>query len=123
MSARILVLFFCLITPVRAGELGSLWSEEDKSLQRAYYFVLAIDWAQTRYIAKHPQDYHETNRLLGVHPSTREVDRYFLSVGLLQLGIAHVLPPGWRRVFQHFVISQHYTAAENNYQLGIGLDF
>lgn len=41
--------------------------------------LLALDWKQTLRIAKLPEPYHETNWVLGRHPSDRRIGIYFSS--------------------------------------------
>lgn len=45
--------------------------------------ILTIDWLQTRYIARHPDQFHELNPLIGRHPSIGRVNVHFLSILLL----------------------------------------
>jgi hypothetical protein len=69
------------------------WTWQDTAWQGAFVAVAAGDWLQTRYIAKHPDEYYETNKALGKHPSTSEVDAYFAGCVLGHTLISLALPP------------------------------
>lgn len=92
-------------------------------MQAAYIAFHLLDWRQTRYIAKHPDEYHERNPLLGRSPDTAEVDRFFLLTGLIHYGIARGLAPEWRTGFQQITLSLKVGVVGNNYQLGVKFGF
>lgn len=99
------------------------WSEKDTQRQLIFTGLAALDWGQTRYIAKHPDEYYERNPLLGAHPTTGRVDGYFTSSILLHWGISAMLPDKWRKYWQYTGIAVETGAVANNYSLGIRLDF
>lgn len=39
--------------------------------------LFLVDWSQTRFIAKNPALFYETNFILGKHPTVRKVNIYF----------------------------------------------
>ena len=98
-------------------------TKEQKVMQGTYLGVHAIDWSQTRYIAKHPDEHSELNPILGSHPSTDEVDVYFLSTALLHTGITKSLPDKYRKYWQMFTIGVEVGVVERNMRLGIKVDF
>ena len=61
------------------------------------FLLLLADWAQTRQIAKNPDKWFETNKLLGVHPSVSRVDTYFAVVlagyTVVYLALVKYVPP------------------------------
>ena len=58
----------------------------------ATYLALHVaDWGQTRNIAKHPEQFHEVNKILGRHPSTAEVDKYFALTALGHVALSKLL--------------------------------
>lgn len=61
-------------------KFGKDWSKEDTAYQLAFTAALGADWSQSRYITK-SQKFHEKNPILGKHPSTSEVDAYFIACG------------------------------------------
>lgn len=116
------VLFFCFLNPARA-EVFEDWGVRDTQRQAIYSTLHVLDWMQTRYIAKHPEEFHETNRNLGRHPSTREVDRHFIALGTLQLAAVALLPTTYRAWFQTATIYVEASAVQGNMELGIGFSF
>lgn len=98
-------------------------TKEQKVLQGTYLTVHAIDWRQTRYIAKHPDEFSETNPLLGENPSTSKVDNLMLSIALLHTGITKSLPSEHRMYWQMFTLGFKVGYVEKNIYLGIGMDF
>ena len=100
------------------------WSTQDKALEGTYQVLHFVDWRQTRYIAKNPDDYYEKyNKLLGEHPSTTEVDIYFISTAILHPIITHYLPKEWRPYWQGITISISGACVVNNFAVGIRMDF
>ncbi len=53
--------------------------------------LLALDWAQTRYISAHPDGYRELNPLLGSHPSIGRVNTHFAGAMLADWAIGNWL--------------------------------
>ena len=98
-------------------------TKEQKVMQGTYLGVHVIDWGQTRYIAKHPEEHRELNLILGSHPSTEEVDAYFLSTALLHTGITKSLPDKYRKYWQMFTIGVEVGVVERNVRLGVGVAF
>lgn len=99
------------------------WSQEDKYRQAAYYVLHVADWAQTRYIAEHPETYSEINSVLGKHPSTHKVDNYFLVAGILHYVISDALPSKYRQYWQIVTIGVEAGTVARNYHMGIKFDF
>lgn len=99
------------------------WTDNDTKVEAAYLVLHAIDWSQTRYIAAHPQELHETNQILGEHPSDAEVNRYFILAGLLHAGIAYALPVNARRGWQSITIVVEAGQIARNYNIGIRFEF
>jgi hypothetical protein len=70
---------------------GTPWTAQDKAMEGSVVFSLGVDWLQTRYIARHPEQWHETNPILGRHPDPVAVDAYFLLCGAAHVVIANHL--------------------------------
>lgn len=104
--------------------LGSPYTEPvDKALYYSALTLTTVDWAQTRYIAEHPDQYYEKNSTLGRHPSLEEVDRYFaVSWAVEQIG-ARVLPRTWSRIWLASRLWVRVDMVTNNYSIGIGVKF
>src|SRR6266702_7659586 len=99
------------------------WSKADVGRELAFGTLLAIDWAQTREIAAHPELYYEHNPILGEHPSSGRVDAYMLAAGALHFGIANWLPGDWRAAWQWGGIVIEAGAVGHNYMIGIRAPF
>ena len=113
---------FALLFPITSFAADP-WSNVDKARQAAYYTVTVIDWSQTRYIAKHPELYYETNVRLGKNPSTSDVNKFFLVSLIGHTAIVHYMPASFRPVFQYLTIGYEFSAVERNFGLGIKMDF
>jgi hypothetical protein len=81
------------------------------------------DWAQTRYIADHPEDHTETNTILGPHPTSGEVNRYFIGTIIEANAIYYFMPDSWKPVLSGLHIKQRYDAITHNKELGIKYQF
>ena len=115
-------LLFCLALlscPAHADD----WTGTDTGLEVAWQVAHAIDWGQTRYIAKHPQDFRELNPILGDHPSVGRVNTYFIATGLAHYGISQWLSPSNRRGWQTITIIFAVATVSRNHQIGVKIDF
>ena len=85
--------------------------------------TLAIDWGQTRHIAKNPERFYEKNRILGASPSVGKVDAYFLGAMVGTVAVAHLLPTDYRRLFLAGTLSMELSVVEQNRSIGIKVEF
>ncbi|HUG79505.1 MAG TPA: hypothetical protein VML57_18645 [Burkholderiales bacterium] len=85
--------------------------------------MLIADWRQTRQIARAPDRYFERNPILGKHPSVGRVDTYMLTAGVLHWVIAANLSPKWRERFQLISFSIQANVVQQNYAIGLAVDF
>lgn len=99
------------------------WTSDDKTREAVYLAVDAIDWLQTRNIARNPDKYYETNPILGQHPSVGRVNVYFASMMLAHIGIVTALPNKYRAAFQFTSIVYEVNYVAGNYRLGISAKF
>jgi hypothetical protein len=90
---KFLALLFLFPSLCFAGD----WMRDDTRWQLAYTAALAIDCAQTRYGAAHPDKFEEENPLLGKHPSIGKINNICLATGLGHWGISYLLPSGDKR--------------------------
>lgn len=81
------------------------WETKDTTLELSYYGLHIMDWAQTRYIALHPEEYKETNIILGEDSSIEKIDIYFASTLILHTIISYLLPDNFRLYWQISTIS------------------
>jgi hypothetical protein len=103
------------------------WSAADVARQAASLVALGVDWGQTRTMAKDPSHYKEVNpitsRLIGEHPSTGQVNNYFLTKAVGDALLANSLPPGLRAIFQYGNMGLEANSGRKNFKLGVGMTF
>lgn len=106
-----------------AGAAADEWTDAQSAKAAALATLTVADWAQTRTIARHPDQWHETNPLLGRHPSVGEVDRYFIGASLIGAAALHAMPTRWRDYALTAGITIEALCVGNNLRLGIGIRF
>ena len=103
------------------------WTHEDTVRESVYLALHAIDWAQSRDIARNPDRYAENGpvarRMIGAHPSVRQLDAYMVSSALLQYAISVSLPAKYREAFQYVTILDKTDAVVGNFSIGLRLKF
>jgi hypothetical protein len=102
-----------------AAFAGDKWDSTDYALLAASTVTLAMDWQQTRYIARNPDRFYERNRILGRYPSRQSIDLYFVSVLLTEIIVADLLPSKWRKVFLAGVAIGEGGVVAYNFQMGV----
>ena len=112
------------IEPEKQGFWASRdpWTKQDTYWQIGVLVTQIIDWGQTREIAVNPK-YYETNPILGKYPTLQEVDKYFIVCIAGNYLISKVLPNNWRRKWQAGSILNQIYYINNNYELGIKMNF
>lgn len=98
-------------------------TKKQKQAQAAYLFIHGLDWAQTRTIAKSDGEFIERNPILGRHPNTSQVDKYFLSTALLHAGITKTLPKKYRRFWLGASVAIEGGVVNHNIRMGVKFDF
>jgi len=98
------------------------WTKKDTIYQATFLTVKAIDWLQTKEIARNPR-YYEENPILGKHPKQNTVDIYFLSTAMAHSIIAYYLPEKYRRAWQCIFIGIQAGCVMNNYHTGVRFNF
>lgn len=119
---RLGLLLFLLATPALAADP---WDKTDVALAAGAGVAQALDWGQTRYIAKHPDIYHEawSKNVLTEHPSVGKVNAFFLTETVMIGVAAHYLPAPYRKLFLGGTIVMKLDAVGHNYGLGIKVQF
>ena len=106
---------------------GGDWWERNKEWvvgQGIFLTLLAIDWGQTRYIAK--LGLPELNPILGKKPSLRKINAYFITVAILHTYLSW---EGWKynkRQWRWFIgisIGIELNQTFNNWAGGIEIYF
>ena len=104
------------------GFCGDDWTALDTSFQATLLTLKAVDWLQTKEIARNPK-YSETNFILGKYPKQNEVDLYFASSAIAHTVIAYYLPSKLRRVWQCMFLFIQVGCVSHNYNAGIRIRF
>jgi hypothetical protein len=94
------------------------WTKADTAREVVRATLEVIDWGQTLAIVDNPQ-YHETNFLLGNHPSRSRVNSYFLAGTVLHPFVAGMLRKPYRTWFQHLSIGLSGYCVINNHAIGL----
>jgi hypothetical protein len=119
----IVVSIVSLISLSKDGYANNLvlagWETKDTTLELSYYGLHIMDWAQTRYIALHPEEYKETNIILGEDPSIEKIDIYFASTLILHTIISYLLPDNFRLYWQISTISLEGGCIIHNLEMKI----
>lgn len=94
--------------------------EKQRTLAREFgvWSVMARDYDTTMDIGDH-KGLHETNKIMGRHPSDQRILTYFISLGIIHGGIAYALPEEFSKIFQSVYIYDHAKAVINNEKLGL----
>ncbi len=120
--ALITVLVLLFFIPAK-GMAADKWSKRDIWAEVVWQGLWAVDYLQTRIIAKNPARYREANPLLTRHPSVTKVNVYFLTLALLHPAITHYLPKKHRPIWQFLSITLSTVAVAKNLSIGIRMDF
>lgn len=114
--------------PAPASSLSSLlridpWTTEQKVWAGVSTALILMDWGQTRYISKNPHRFHETNPLMGRHPTMGEVNRHFALSMAANLAVASLLPSKWRTPWLVGVSGMQAHFVIHNKKMGIRMAF
>lgn len=102
---------------------GDAWSEDQLRMGAALAAVTVVDWAQTRHIADNPDRFHETNPIMGRHPSIGRVDRYFATSILVGAVVLDALPSEYRDYALKAGLVLEVLVVSNNARIGVGVKF
>ena len=101
------------------------WTTSDTYREVAFQTLNIIDWGQTRYIAQHPESFHEVESawMIGKHPDEKRVDIYMVESAVLHFIVAYYLPESWRTPFQYLTVGGKLNATIGNASIGIKVSF
>jgi len=101
------------------------WHTEDTYRESAFQVLNIIDWGQTRYIAQHPESFHEVESawLIGKYPDEKRVDIFMAETAVLHGLISYYLPSKYRSAFQYVTIGMKLNNAIGNVSIGIRVSF
>lgn len=116
-----LVVLLVVLVPMTVS--ADEWTKADTAREAAYLALHVADWGQTLDIADHPERWHETNPVLGSHPSRGEVNGWFAATALLHPVVSYLLPKPYREMWQYGTIGLELYCVGNNYSIGIGYGY
>ena len=119
----VLMLGCCVFGTIRARAADDAWTPADTRREWGYQGIQAIDYLQTMNIARHPDQWHEYNIILGPHPSQRRVTAYFVSTAALHYTISRALTEEYRADWQNITIGFETGVVARNFSLGIRVGF
>jgi hypothetical protein len=119
-TLRSALIALCLSTSTVSAEP---WATADKVLLGTATTAMALDWAQTRYIARNPDKFIERNPLLGKDPNSGRVDKHFGIAMLGMWGLSFWLGPENRRMLLVSVTVFETVTVINNARIGVRLDW
>ena len=99
------------------------WDRTDSLLLGTALTTLAIDWGQTRDVARRPERYTEANPILGRHPRVSRVDRYFALSMAGTVGAAAVIPVSYRKWFLGGLTLLETAVIVDNHRMGLRVRF
>jgi hypothetical protein len=123
-SRKLIGIMTCVILVALVTPCYGDWSEEDTAREVVYLGLHIVDWGQTLYIADHPNEYHERNRLMfSEHPSRGEVNWKFAVGMVIHPVVSYLLPRPYREIWQYSTIGLEIYCVGNNVRIGIGMGF
>jgi hypothetical protein len=105
------------------GPFFGNWDKTDSLLLTTALSTIAVDWAQTRDISRHPERFTEGNPFLGSHPSVGRVDKYFALAMAGTAATAGFLTSTPRKWFLGGVTAVEVVVIISNHRVGIRADF
>jgi hypothetical protein len=114
MKTRPAILALLLAAPLIASEP---WTVQDKAVEGMFVASMVADWRQTSMI--HTGTWHETNPVMGAHPTQATINRYFLVTTALHAIIADQLHGKARTAWQAVWIGLEVGTVQHNYAVGI----
>lgn len=118
--ALVLLAALALALPAHAADP---WSDSDKDWGAVALALTVIDWRQSVYIARHRDDFQETNHYSGNQPSIGRVNSYFAGSILAGAAIAHLLPDPYRKIFLGSVAVVEFRVVGKNFMVGVGIAY
>ena len=121
MVKQLLALIMVVASTAHADSLED-WSDLDKTLLAASSAMIITDWAQTRYIVKNSDRYHERNLIMGPYPSMGTVNTYFVAGLAANYLMAKYYPESRTEILIAVTVVEGVTI-RNNRMLGIRFAF
>jgi len=120
---KYIILIILCLTPALAQAEPFTWDKLNTQLHIPLTIVMIADMQQTLQIAREPEAYTETNKVLGEHPTEREVYSYFAAYYGLTSLLIYALPEKWSHMFQVGMIGHQSSVVANNLTIGLRIGF
>jgi hypothetical protein len=104
--------------PRVSAVLNQLEKERQEQIHPLTIALLLADLSQTNQIAKNPTQYYEKNKLLGQHPSTSDVNKYF-GANIIGNLLLNAYAPGLGHLLNLATIGIQAPTVANNLKLGL----
>ncbi len=105
---------------------NSIHAIDMEPLREVATVLTVTDWAQTLDLENHP-DLYETNKILGKHPSRKNINMFFISKLVIHYTANHYLKQlghlKTRTAFNSYQIYVEYNAVTNNAEFGLSKRF
>jgi hypothetical protein len=109
---------------VAAPAIADAWTSTDTKREVTFQTLAAIDWLQTRNIARDPNKYWEQyTAVLGNHPSVGRVNNTFAVYMIGHYIVSRTLTEKYRAPFQYVTISIEVGDVYHNFSIGINAKF
>ena len=119
---KLLALVLLLVSTLTWADNRS-WSESETTWGVVTANLIMLDYATTRDMSRrYNEGYREYNPILGQHPSTGQVDLYFVTAGLATWLIADNLDE-YRKPFLQAVSALELVCVGNNLRIGLRVRF
>ena len=125
--ARAAILLFVMLafsSAVLGAEewFGSL-NRNEIIAETVFVGLAVLDWNQTLQIAKHPDEYSETNFIIGEHPSEGRVNILMPAGIVLHALVTYALPRKYRSFWQYVWIGEEAACVYQNWRTGLTVRF
>lgn len=123
-TIKITLLVAAILTTSSPARAADAWSKQDVALLATYATVHAMDWGQTLYVTRHPDQFKETNPMFGSgHPSEGRVNTVMAAQLAIIAAATHYMPAKHRPWFQCITIGLRSAIVGWNYSIGVKTTF
>ncbi len=102
---------------------GAAHGAEIHDLRNGALIRLAADWRQTQQIVEKPQQYYETNYILGPHPTMGVVNRYFAASMVTTFLVSEYAPTGTAKTILRGLTLFEGGVIMHNWNIGLKFNF
>lgn len=117
------LLFGALVGTLAFDAKADPWDKVDTALGITTAALIITDWGQTRYMAKHPDQFMENNRILGDHPTVSKVNTYFACYLVGGYFLVDWLSPTNRKIVLATIAVVEIQVTRHNKSIGVKFDF